>query len=77
MNFNDKSLPMENCSDYEKKYRILWSVPYFKEVHDGELIADSWSCVLNSEVIPLCVFVGVQIISKPQLVFSIITMMKK
>ena len=22
MKFNDKSLPMENCSDYEKKYRI-------------------------------------------------------
>lgn len=52
-------------------------VPYFKEVHDGELILDGWFCVLNSEVIPLCVFVGVQIISKPQLVFSIITMMKK
>lgn len=66
MKFNDKSLPMEN-----------YSVPYFKEVHDGELIPDGWSCVLNSEVIPLCVFVGVQIISKPQLVFSIITTMKK
>lgn len=46
---------------------------YFKEIHDGKLVLDSRSGILHSEVIPLCVFVCVQIISQPQLVFSVIT----
>ena len=48
-------------------------IAYFEEIHDGKLVLDSRSCILHSEVIPLCVFVCVQIISQPQLVFSVIT----
>lgn len=41
------------------------SLSYLKEIHDGKLVLDSQSCVLHSEVIPLGVFVCVQIISQP------------
>ena len=53
---------------YTNEYHLLQDL-YLEEVHDGKLVPDAGHGVLHSEVKPLGVFVGVQVVTQPQLVF--------
>ena len=49
-----------------------WIV-HLDKIHDGEPVLNSRFRILHHEIIPLGVFVGVQIEAKPQLVVTIST----